>query len=320
MRRALAAVDAGRLQVAARHEDIVRRWRTVLDESPAVEPAVDWSEVHDAGAELGQAPLDRFFARCDEHLEELLADEVQLQALLFDEDAADVAAVLYSANPISELTNAAAGDAVAERVRECGGRLPRILEVGAGTGATTRPVFDALREQAIEYLFTDVGEWFLNQARIIFAGRSGLSFARYDVNTDEVPAGPWDAVVAGNVLHNLLDPDRFLDGLRRRMAPGGRLVLVETGIEHHPLLISVRFLMSPPATSPERIFADDRGSTGRIFLTRSEWIQRAESAGWRLARAHPDDCHPLSWLGQFTLILECSDEVETAGAPEQGGR
>lgn len=310
MARVLSRIDSGEIDVAPRHREIVRRWRAVLAEHGA--GGADWDDVVAAGKGLGQEPLDRFFARCDEHLEELVSDDVRLQALLFDEGAEDAVSVLYSANPISELTNAAAGQAVRARAREVAPAAARILEIGAGTGATTGPVLDAVTDLPLEYHFTDVSGWFLDRARTTFAGRSGMRFGLYDVNRDAAPRGPWDAVIAGNVLHNVLDPVAFLIGLRARMSPGGRLILVETGVEHHPLLISMRFMMSPPPEHADRAFADARSADGRIFLTRAEWEAAASSAGWAVRSHAPDAGHPLAWLGQFTLVLRVDGSPSSA--------
>ncbi|MDO4609788.1 class I SAM-dependent methyltransferase [Corynebacterium sp.] len=308
MARVLARIDAGAVDVAPRHRAIVRRWRTVLDEHGAA-PGVSWDDVVAVGEGLGQTPLDRFFARCDEHLEELVSDDVRLQALLFDEGSEDAVSVLYSANPISELTNAAAGEEVRAIALETAPEPARILEIGAGTGATTGPVLDAVADQPLDYRFTDVSEWFLERARTTFAGRSGMSFGLYDLNAIDPPLGPWDGVVAGNVLHNVTDPVAFFRRLRPRMSERGRLVLVETGTEHHPLLISMRFMMSPPPEDPDRGFTDARSGDGRIFLTPAEWEAAASSAGWTVLSRVPDDAHPLAWLGQFTLVLGVDDSV-----------
>ena len=302
MRDALASIDAGDLTVASRHRGVERSWRRVLAEHDDVEPAPSWADVAQAGAEHGHAPLDRFFECCARHLGELIGDEIGVQALLFDDDGADAVASIYSTNPASVLTNDAAAEAVAELADPQ--RALRVWEIGAGTGATTGPVLDALTHVPLDYWFTDVSTWFLDRARQTYAGRSGLRFGLFDINDPGEAAGPWDVILAGNVLHNALDPRATLTFLRQNIGDCGRLIFIESGTEHHPLLISMRFLMSPPPDAADRAFADGRGDSGRIFCTRSEWEVLLGESGWRVRSCVPSADHHLAWLDQFTIIAE----------------
>lgn len=309
MRNALAAIDSGDITVAPRHAGVVRTWRRVLAEHENEPAAPSWDDVRAYGAAGGYASLDGFFARCAQHLEALLTDEIGLQALLFDDDGADAVSSIYATNPASVLTNDAAAAAVAEMADPH--KPLRVWEIGAGTGATTGPVLDALTHVPLDYWFTDVSTWFLDQARQTHAGRAGLRFGLFDINAPEQDAapeadGPWDVILAGNVLHNALDPHATLTFLRRTISDRGRLVFIESGTEHHPLLISMRFLMSPPPDAPDRVFADDRGDSGRIFCTRPEWAALLEASHWSVRASIPDPDHRLAWLDQFTFIAEPS--------------
>ncbi len=58
----------------------------------------------------------------------------------------------------------------------------RILEVGAGTAATTALVLKATRNTRQSYHFTDVSAQFLNDARARFHDESQVSYALFDIN------------------------------------------------------------------------------------------------------------------------------------------
>ncbi|MFD7657057.1 hypothetical protein ACFV4N_24045 [Actinosynnema sp. NPDC059797] len=72
----------------------------------------------------------------------LLRNEISAQALLFRDSERGTADAAYRDNPVNRYLNAAAAAVVAELVR-ARGRL-RVLELGAGTGATTADLLPAL--------------------------------------------------------------------------------------------------------------------------------------------------------------------------------
>jgi len=83
--------------------------------------------------------------------------------------------------------------------------------------------------------------------------------------------GKLDVVVAANVMHNAKDVPECLRGIARCCCSGADLVLIETGTEHLPLLISMRFLMSAPP--PGEGIGGERSAKGRILLTTDQWTE-----------------------------------------------
>ena len=60
----------------------------------------------------------------------------------------------------------------------------RVLEVGAGTGGSSDSLIDALEGTGSTYLFTDISEFFLSEARNRYEGKNWIGYAIYDVNKD----------------------------------------------------------------------------------------------------------------------------------------
>lgn len=310
--------------VAARHRPVVRCWVRTLTRAGWLDPS-GWSRPVPTDEEVVRAwdtaravvpvrgqgrALTDFFAGCAEHWADLLADRVQVQQLLFDDPL--VAEEIYQTNPASRWTNAVAAAAVAGHCRGLGdqGRLPRVLEVGAGTGATTDVVLDALRDLDVDYHFTDVGEWFGVQALDRYAGRAGFTGGVLDLeelDPDAPPGDQVDVVLAGNVLHNATRPGRTLRALAALTRPGGLLVLVETGTEHLPLLVSMRLLMSPVEGrgGPQ----DERAAEDRIFLGLERWSELVATSGWGPPVAVPGHGtgHWLERYDQHTLVAVRED-------------
>ncbi len=107
----------------------------------------------------------------------------------------------------------------------------RILEAGAGTGATTEHLLPRLPRGRSEYVFTDVSRGFLETAVSRFSGYRGLRTALLDLESDPRAQGfapsSFDVVVAANVLHATSDLSQSLQAIRDLLAPGGALILLE---------------------------------------------------------------------------------------------
>ncbi|WP_206794645.1 class I SAM-dependent methyltransferase [Amycolatopsis sp. MtRt-6] len=305
-------------RVAPRHRRIVRRWLRALvaHDLATVEAGryrlrrpVTAAEVERARAELDTAArglehgagLARFFQLSVSYLPELLRDEISLQALLFADADLDVADDVYQRNVASRYANAAAAEVVASLARPG----LRVLEIGAGVGGTSAVVLPALAACRPDYLFTDVSRFFLSSAKDRFAAYDWVRYGLFDVNGDFAAQGhapeSFDVVLAANVLHNARHATEALAGLRKLIAPGGALVFVDTTVEHHQLMTSMQFLMSPPATDPDADFTDFRRGTDRIFPSREEWLDSLRAAGFH-ADCLPPPGHPLGRIGQYLFV------------------
>lgn len=170
--------------------------------------------------------------RCGASIMGVLTGSVDPMEVLFPAEAKGGDA-LYSGAGMAARGNALVGEALAAAVARRGcGRLS-ILEVGAGTGATTRAVLERLpKDIALDYLFTDVSEAFLKAAREAFADRLGMRFARFDLEREPaeqgLPSKAFDVVVAANVVHATRDVAASLEAIKSVLAPSGLLVLLES--------------------------------------------------------------------------------------------
>lgn len=114
----------------------------------------------------------------------------------------------------------------------------KILEVGGGTGGTTRRTIDALSSGSTSslrcdrYDFTDISAAFFEKIREEFASvLPQMTFGKLDVEKDIVDqgyeAGTYDVVIADNVLHATHDIPTTLSQIRKALKPGGKIVLNE---------------------------------------------------------------------------------------------
>jgi acyl transferase domain-containing protein len=88
----------------------------------------------------------------------------------------------------------------------------RILEIGAGTGATTASILETLSDKTLKhvrdystYTFTDISPAFLNQAKERFKNHTAVEYRVLDITKDPVEQGftsnSFDLIVASNVSH-----------------------------------------------------------------------------------------------------------------------
>lgn len=171
-------------------------------------------------------------AECGAALPEVLSGARDPLEILFPDGSGARLATLYRDSAVMRAANTLAGETVgflAETLPE--GRTLRVLEIGAGTGGTTGHLLDRLPDGHASYLFTDVAPPLLAQAAARYADLPWLKTASLDIERDPatqgLAPGARDLAVAANVLHATRDLSQTLANVRRLLAPGGRLLLLE---------------------------------------------------------------------------------------------
>lgn len=301
-------------RVAPAHHWLIERWLQTLVEHGLVErdgelfrateqiDAAATTRAWDLAAEswtgrLGPPEFIDYLRRNAEHLPQLMSGEQQAALLLFPEGRSTLADSVYRDTATARYLNTA----VAATVRAIAAAHPgpgplRVLEAGAGTGATTEAVAGALGrdDPRVDYLFTDVSEFFLTSARKRFARQPWIRFGRYDIDQDPRAQGhaPGSAhlVIAAGVLNNARNIDVSVRRLVELLPPGGWLLITEPAREHLEILISQAFMMTVPR--------DARRASGTTFLSRRQWLDVLGDAGLCDTLTLPGEDHPLAPLGQ----------------------
>jgi acyl transferase domain-containing protein/acyl carrier protein/SAM-dependent methyltransferase len=199
-----------------------------------------WAELEASAADdslLG--PMVRLVARCLDNLPAILRGEVAATDIVFP--GGDIGALggIYEGNAWSEFFNARLADEVVagiERLRRHEpDRAVRIIEIGAGTGGTTRVVLDRLRQipGPIHYLYTDVSPAFLRHGRQAFAAaHSFIDFRRWNVEAppegQNIDPASYDIAIATNVLHATAGLRGALRHVKAALRRRGVLLLNET--------------------------------------------------------------------------------------------
>ena len=151
----------------------------------------------------------------------------------------------------------------------------RILEVGAGTGGTTRYVVSHLRKHGIpfEYVFTDISPSLIAAARKQFQDVPNMSFELLDIEKSpkELYRGAFHCIIATNCVHATRNLDVTLHNLREMLRDDGALALIEITQNMFWLDIVVGLLEG------WWLFEDGRS---HALIGEQEWDRRLRHAGF----------------------------------------
>lgn len=193
----------------------------------------------------------------------------------------------------------------------------RILEVGGGQGLATTDLLPILPSERSQYVFTDVGQWFLNQAKNKFSDYPFVNYKLLNIETDPEAQGyephSFDVIIAANVLHVAGNLERSLDYMHSLLAPGGILLLWEITT---PLLffdITAGLLMNP--------LEDTQRSRGNPFLSSQQWQELLINHGFTQVSAQPganDDLgqHVIAARAELTEVTSKPAAFTVASRPE----
>ena len=102
-----------------------------------------------------------------------------------------------------------------------------VLEFGCGKGHAARLIATAFPASTIVGL--DISAEAVEAATAI-AAQQGVHNASFVVGSASTPPeGPWDLVLAFDVVHDLADPDAALAGARAALVEGGQMLMIDSG-------------------------------------------------------------------------------------------
>jgi acyl transferase domain-containing protein/NADPH:quinone reductase-like Zn-dependent oxidoreductase/thioesterase domain-containing protein/short-subunit dehydrogenase len=227
---------SGRVQ--PRYEQLLHRWTRRLEASgELLRRGARFTLLPPAHVSAprgrGRGALSELLERTGPELAAVASGRVGPHEVLFAGGSTALVEAVYAEMPLLKRMNGVLGAAVGGMLRAlpAGVRL-RVLEVGAGTGSTTRQVLPFLSSANAEFVFSDVSPVLLRRAAEAFG--SG-SFIRYQtLNLDASPSSQgfdyqsFDLIIASNVLHATPDLVRTLEHLRWLLASSGTLMVMET--------------------------------------------------------------------------------------------
>lgn len=163
----------------------------------------------------------------------------------------------------------------------------KILEIGAGTGGTTKYVLDTLCTDSFgaklgrysQYCFTDISPLFFTNAKESLRNYPKLRFMTLDIEVDpctqQFEERSFDVVIAALVLHATRSIERTLANVQKLLKPGGKLILIEIVVPGDSWTGSIFGLLPGWWLSEEKL----RQQRLSPLLTTEEWHQALLECG-----------------------------------------
>jgi pyochelin synthetase len=315
-----------RARVAAQHRRLVRRWLAALEHEGLLArdsetdryraaPPLEEASVADAWLRVErllaqgryQPEVVQYLRRSSEHLPQLMRGEEDPLRLLFPEGRLDTAQATYGEYLIGRYINRVVTATVTEVAAQAPTAGPlRILEVGAGVGGTSAELIPALADSQVEYQFSDISQFFLNEAHARFAEYPWVAYRTFDLNENyraqELRPNSFEVIVAANVLHYAEHIGEALARLRELLAPGGWLVFVEATHDTHWIMASMELMET------EGDFQDLRRGRDQTFLGREQWTELLAQAGADTTLCLPGAGHVLAPIGQHIFAARFKND------------
>lgn len=196
----------------------------------------------------------------------------------------------------------------------------RVLDLGCYDGRDSKAIADA----GNTVTGVEIHPRATDEAR-----RRGIDVQSFDIATDEwpLPEEGYDVVIAGEIIEHLVDPDSFLQNVRRHLRKDGRLILTT------PNVASLgRRLMLLVGKNPYLEFSssdDINGfpTVGHVrYFTKRTLVRLCSAHGFRLVRLTSDRLNigpfssvrlaqlapTLSWrfIAMFRLVEKADEHAE----------
>jgi acyl transferase domain-containing protein/pimeloyl-ACP methyl ester carboxylesterase/acyl carrier protein/SAM-dependent methyltransferase len=182
-------------------------------------------------------PHAELIRTCVRALPDVLSGRASGLDVLFPGGSAAQVEAVYAGNSAADHYHRLLARSLADHARSVTDReqrQARILEVGAGTGSSTRFVLPACADlpEPPELMITDISRAFVTRAREEFAaGHEWVSCADFDVERPPgdqgLAPGTFDAVYATNVIHATADVTAALGNAAALLRPGGLVLINE---------------------------------------------------------------------------------------------
>lgn len=248
----------------------------------------------------------QFLQKAGEQLSKILLGKISAPDILFPDGSLELAESIYQNSPISVYLNNIVKTIIQQQSNT--NNKTKILEIGAGVGATTNYILPILSSKT-EYYFSDISEVFLVKAKQKFKSYPYVRYCLLDIEKDPLTQGfephSLDIIVATNVLHATSDLRKVVNNAKKLLAKGGLLIVVEI-TENHPSLDITFGLFEG-----WHLYQDDLRVDNPLLSTQS-WANLLEKEGFEKVAIFPQPYLKTSVLGQHVIVSQyCEESYQT---------
>lgn len=217
-------------------------------------------------SEMGADIFYDYLYKSSTRLNKLLCKQEDPIKLLYPDGKNDIVLDMYVNNKMSKYLNICICEFV-NRFVKSQDRKVNILEVGAGTCATSEQVMRTLGDSNYTYHVTDINKFFIPNAKKKFENNNRVSVYPLNIDEDIYAQGfsdnSYDIIIAVGVLENAKDILNGLNNIKKLIKPNGFFLFTEPVKEEVWILASQGFLMTKP---------EDSLRQNKAFLDSNDWL------------------------------------------------
>lgn len=230
---------------------------------------IEWEKLFDMWKdEYGNINLLKYIKINSDNILDIAKGNIDPVKLLYPDSSNRYTEALYRFNSSSKLINDYFINVLRWYMKNFSKDKIRILEIGAGTGSTTRKLLETLKGESYEYHFTDSLKYFFPDAKKRFGGKENVYIYKYDIDEDPIEQGLkenyFDLVIGAYVIENARNIKETLINLRKIISPKGFLVFSEPAENEPWILTSQAFMMEKPQNDDLR--------KDVFFMSADKWI------------------------------------------------
>ncbi|MCG8411304.1 MAG: L-histidine N(alpha)-methyltransferase [Bacteroidales bacterium] len=179
-------------------------------------------------------PYYNLIHTCLDSYSDILTGNIAATDVMFPNGSLELVQGIYSGNNIADYYTDLIAEIAVQLIDSNDQKVFKIVEIGSGTGSTTRQVCEKLSryDVQIQYIFTDISTHFLTKAKEKF-GREfpNLEFKHLDIEKEPLDQGfnlgDYNMVIATNVLHATTNIGNTIRNIKKLLVSEGVLLINE---------------------------------------------------------------------------------------------
>ncbi|MFY9074804.1 amino acid adenylation domain-containing protein [Malaciobacter mytili] len=250
---------------------------------------------------LQNSAFKTVFLNSGYQLAEVLSGKIKAIDAMMMNTSLDKAKEIYSKLPTSYYFNTLLRETVKSWVLNMPeNKTLKILEIGAGTGATSEQLLPLLTNSKCTYYYTDVSNIFLQKASKNFKKYKFVNYFLFDINKSTKEQGlddnSFDLIIASNVLHAADDLYYTMSNISKLLKSNGMLFMYE--IVKETLIGELTTGLLLPLVKDTKL----RGI--QPFMTKAQWESLLMQLGFKNFHAIPEENTDTSFLGERILLAQ----------------
>lgn len=220
---------------------------------------------------IGNPDVLDYIVKISENIIDILNGKIEPISILFPQGNFRVVESIYGDNIFCKYYNEIIKTAIDEilNTKSYVDKCVKILELGAGTGNTTKTILQRFNEKRLHYRydFTDIALSFLSNAKGKFDDYDNVEYKQIDIDKrfddQNLKENEYDIVLAVGVLENAENLSFTISNIEKVLKNDGWLIILEPVIDEPWILMTQLFFMNKRSESE---------SKNPIYFNRKNWI------------------------------------------------